>query len=193
VTRPNDATKTWDEARCIREIRKRLLSGDLHSTVQAINRLECWYPCVAQFTRSPRSSKLGDALMGFWMTYGYWSIPRGLKADLPIFVDALKRHLPAYSGPGLTLFRGQVEAYHLTRTYGIAWTSDLEAAKRFADNRNFCGEGDGIVLQIEAPPEMIVAAPTEHSAKTMQEYEYIIDPRMIQSVEVVYRSLKPHA
>jgi hypothetical protein len=45
-------------------------------------------------------------------------------------------------------------------------------------------EGAGVVLEIEATPEMI-AAPTGEHTSWLGEDEYIIDPRLIQAVRVI--------
>ncbi len=64
--------------------------------------------------------------------------------------------------------------------YGIAWTTLIDKARQFARRRK-PDEGRGVVLKIEAMPEMIVAALREHCQHTLtlEEDEYIVDPRKI--------------
>jgi hypothetical protein len=168
-------------------------SGDMHACIRSMNDLECWKECVAQLTQWPRhDAAIGEALLSFWMTFGYYSIPRGLKEELPVFIDALRHHLPTYNGPSLTLYRGEVEARHLAGIYGIAWTSRPKVASDFAANRVTAAEGNGVVLQIEASSKMIVAYHRHlRGPRVTIEQEYIIDPRMIRSVTLVPPSAIP--
>jgi hypothetical protein len=177
---------TWDEARCMRELASHLRRGcgDGNIIKDAINRRNCWYVCIAQFTRKRRSNRLGAALLEFWTTYGLWSIPQGLKNHIGVFADALRYHLPPYTGSGLTLYRGEHEARAQAGRYGIAWTSKFEVAKRISHRRELLGEGTSIVLRIEALRQMIIAGPTAQSIH-IQEHEYIVDPQTIRSVDVV--------
>ena len=109
-----------------------------------------------------------------------YSIGRGLREGLPHLVDAFRYLLPPYAGKGMTLYRGEVESRHLMGIYGIAWTPIFEKARQFADRRS-PDEGRGVVLKIEATPNMIVAAAQECSQHTLTlgEDEYLVDPRLI--------------
>jgi hypothetical protein len=172
---------SWDEARCIVEFATNIRGSDSdanQATISAMDRLGCWHKCIDQLCHWPRSAELGTALLWYWMGYGYWRIPRGLKDDIAVFADALRRHRPPYDGPSIRLYRGELEARHLTGTYGIAWTTHIEVAESYARAR--WDEGDNVVLRIDAPREIIVATPTKHSSETIYEYEYIIDPREIK-------------
>ena len=121
-------------------------------------------------------------LLSFWRARGLWSIPRGLKNDLPLFADALRYHLPAYTGPEVILYRGQNKERHLAGVYGIAWTTDVVYAGIFSRLR----DTEGVVVRTVATPPMIVAdAPTYDGYLKEGEEEYIIDPRLIQSLDVV--------
>jgi hypothetical protein len=111
----------WREKRCVRELARHLGGGDeLREIMSAMNRLGCWRSCIAQFTRGPGGdAPLGASLLGFWTGYGLNRIPAGLKEDLPVFVDALRHHLTAYTGPGVTLYRGEDAARYRAGVYGI--------------------------------------------------------------------------
>jgi hypothetical protein len=67
--------------------------------------------------------------------------------------------------------------------YGIAWTSKLKVAEMFARRRDHL-EDSGVVLQIEAGPEMIVYAGPAHS-EYLGEDEYLVDSRLIRGVQVL--------
>jgi hypothetical protein len=157
--------------------------------MRALDRLDCWPLAVDQLLvgRSPNIVK-GCALLSFWNNYGLYSIPQGLRENLPHLVDAFKHLLPPYTGESLVLYRGELASRHLTGIYGISWTPIIETAKVFADRR--CSdEGSGVVLKIEATPGMIVAAVKDYSQHTLRlgEDEYLVDPRRIEGkVSVVF-------
>jgi len=151
--------------------------------MRAMNRLGCWHEAIEQFlSLAAREVQLGSALMSFWTEHGF-HIACSLREDT-IFLDALRKHLRLYRGKGRVLYRGELFERHRARTYGIAWTADLEAAERFAERRMILDEGAGVVLRIDATSEMIVAGPTAHSRR-LQENEYLVDVRMIGGVTVV--------
>lgn len=175
----------WGKRRTIRECWICFGEGARHfvAVADGMNRHDCWRECFEWVAGQPFDLKAGERLLEFWMTYGLTSgehsIGRGLKNDIAVFADALRRHLPRYDGPGITLYRGQHEARHLAGSYGIAWTSRLEAAERLAFYHAW-GDGPAVVLRVEATPRMIVCTPTQHSQEIMKEDEYIIDPRGIR-------------
>jgi hypothetical protein len=147
--------------------------------MRALDRLHCWREAVDQLMTGPSPNKAkGCALLSFWNTYGFHSIPRGLGNDLPHVVDALKYLLPPYTGQGLTLYRGELESRHTTGVYGISWTPRLEKAKDFADNR---APDEGVVLQIDVTPSMIAVRVRDYFPWTLklEEDEHIVDPRLL--------------
>lgn len=174
----------WNQDQTIRRFCKYLQSRNdtgLEAVVRALNRHDCWCRAVDRLRigPSPNLAK-GRALLSFWYTYGLHSIGRGLRDDLPHLVDAFKYLLPPYTGKGLTLYRGEVESRHAMGVYGISWTPIFEKAKQFADIRT-SEEGRGVVLKIEATPDMIVAAVKDYSSHTLAlgENEYFVDPRRV--------------
>jgi hypothetical protein len=190
---PDD--REWDKAKCLSSFPNLLRgTGDLKACLRAMDRLDCWKDCISQLSYGARPDlALGKSLLLFWETYGLYSIPDGLKDNLPVFVDALRRHLPAYGGAGITLYRGELESRHIAGIHGIAWTSKPKIASQFADRRPDL-EGKGVVLRIEASSKMIVADHTMLvGARAEAECEYIVDPRMIRAVSVVPRYEIPGA
>ena len=156
---------------------------DAAAVKSAMTRLDCWRQCFERVAHEPHDQALGDGLLSFWMAYGLCSVPCGLKDDIAVFADALRRHLPPYRGPGMTLYRGQLESRNLAGVYGIAWTSRRRVARDFAARQASLEQQQSVVLRIDAEPGRIVAPPTEGSL-WMDEHEYIIDPRGIQAVVV---------
>src|SRR4029077_16236552 len=150
----------------------------LEVVVRALDRLDCWRGALGQLAAGPGPNlALGSALLSCWEQWGF-HIASSLRGDL-ILVDAFRRLLPRYTGPGLRLYRGELAERFHERTYGVAWTSDLPVAQMFANRRSFLNEGNGVVLEIDATPDMILAI-----ISGLSESEYIIDPRLIQVVRV---------
>jgi len=170
----------WDRKRTLEEFRRTLEARDdrgFEAVMRALDRLDCWVEALGQLREEPvPNERLGAALLSFWISYGF-HIAESLNGDL-ILVDVLKYLLPAYSGPGLRLYRGELAIRYQRVVYGISWTPELAVARMFADRRQHLGEGDGVVLQIDATPSMIVTGPGEHTGY-LGETEYVMDPRMI--------------
>lgn len=180
---------SWDKHQTLCKFQEFLKNEDsegLQVAMRTMDRLECWCEIFKRLSLNP-NGVTGKQLLKFWVTYGLYHIPNSLKGDLVYFVDALKMLVPPYSGPSLKLYRGELEARHQNRIYGIAWTSRLEAAVVFARRRE-PDEGTGVVLEIDATPSMIVVR-CEDSHLWNHEQEYIIDPRHIQEVRSLDRSL----
>jgi hypothetical protein len=135
-------------------------------------------------TCSPDAA-LGDALVRNWLAYGM-TLGVAFEEHIVLLADALRQHLPPYYGPGLNLFRGQLETLHQKRCYGLSWTPDLEVAQMLA-TRHGAGEGDAVVLRINATPEMILADLREypHASIAQREPQLLVDPRRIGEVEVI--------
>lgn len=175
----------WDQACAVRRFCRYLQNRDddgLRATMSALDRLDCWPLAVDQLLigRSPNVAK-GCALLSFWNNYGLYSIPRGLKENLPHLVDAFKYLLPPYKGESIILYRGELASRQRAGVYGISWTPKIETAKVFADRR-WPDEGAGVVLGIEATPTIIVAAVKDYSQHTLTlgEDEYLVDPQLIE-------------
>jgi hypothetical protein len=159
--------------------------------MRALDRLDCWHEAIHQLTADPRpSSDLAEALLHFWVTHGF-RFASSLKGDL-VLADALRHLLPLYAGPGLTLYRGELLTRHEARIYGMSWTPKIDVAQIFADRRLHLGEGPGLMLEIDAAPQMIVADRPAHTS-WLGEMEYIVDPRMIDRGTVQVRLREPEA
>jgi len=182
---------SWDAERCVVELSSHLRegSGDIEVITRTMNRLDCWRQCIEHVTREAPDQAVGAGLRSWWEGSGLTSGPHGisaaLKNDIVIFADALRRHLPSYDGPGMTLYRGQLESRHRAGIFGISWTSELAVARTFATYHS-AEEGPAVVLRIDAEASRIIAPPSERSRswKGHYEHEYLIDPRGIQPVVV---------
>ena len=184
-SRTRDDSEIGTVRDAIRRFREDVVTGDHHrleETMRAVGRLECWAQATAHFSDGPEpDTEKAGVLLSFWFTYGLQSIPAGLKEDLVCLVDAFRKLLPPYRGVGSVLYRGELASRHAQGVYGISWTPNIEAAQRFSRRRSLLGEGAGVVLKIEASPNMIVAAVRDLSSHTLtlEEDEYILDPRRL--------------
>jgi hypothetical protein len=99
------------------------------------------------------------------------------------FVSALRLFLPAYAGPGLTLFCGDSFWDSERLSYGVSWCTDRERAKRdaLAARRRL---GGSVLLETNAPPEAIVFAP---SSGRGDERRHVVDRRLLHEVTMVER------
>jgi hypothetical protein len=181
---------SWTRDQTIRRFCKYLGNEDsdgMAAAIRALNRLDCWGPAISRLKTGPSPNiAKGRALLSFWNEYGLHSIGRGLRDNLPCLVDVFRYLLPPYTGEGLILYRGEVEFRHTTKVYGISWTPIFEKAKVFADRR-WPDEGRGVVLKIEATPDIVVTAVKHYSEHTLKlgEDEYIVDPRLIDGKGIV--------
>jgi len=122
-------------------------------------------------------------LLRLWNNRGLHAIPRALSNDLFLFTELIDHFVPNYCGSGLTLYRGQSKQRYEQAIYGIAWTSIPRIASIFAGNR----DDAGIVLRVEATPDMIICRLGDYisTPKTVEgtgddyEDEYLIDPRRL--------------
>jgi hypothetical protein len=176
----------WDRERCTEELHRLVRLKDsrgVEAAMRAMDRLDCWRDPLHHLMSLPTpDAELGEGLLWFWVTYGF-HISESLRGDR-IFVDALRRFVPPYEGGPMTLYRGELQSRHFLGVYGIAWTAKLDVAEMFARRRVHLREGAGLVLQIEAGPEMIIYARPAHS-EHLGEDEYLVDPRAIGGVKVL--------
>jgi hypothetical protein len=88
-------------------------------------------------------------------------------------------------GPALTLYRGTRSSERTRRLYGFSWSTEIESARRFAENHNH-PEYDvkPIVLKTVAPPEAILLI-REPSPDYYDEGEVVVDPYHLGKVEFV--------
>jgi len=164
-----------------------LVEGDhdaLSSAIDAFNELDCWAEVLNYIANELRTDlTLGDALLLFWTIHGF-SLGEALNGDWHLLVEALRKHLPAYSGPAIWLYRGELRARHETGKYGIAWTPVVEKARQYLGRRHGIGEGPSLVLATLALPEAVIAGPCGHS-KDIGDHEYVLDPRMLLEVRIL--------
>ena len=135
-----------------------------------------------------------DAFLLIWINEG--DTLRENVNDDQALVSCLKILLPRYTGPSLTLYRGDSAWNRRYRSYGCAWSSDPEVARGFAKGVCRTQMGGSVLLKNDVPADAIICAPYEHTDK-FEEREYIVDRIKLKRVEVVERfpqiSLEEHA
>jgi hypothetical protein len=127
----------------------------------------------------------------FWFLVKVWieqgdHIRSEVDDDL-VLNKALWSLLPRYIGPApLTLYRGETLFNRRRRTYGQAWTTDMEIARNVALGPFRSFEGGSVLLKTTASRRAIISAPA-HGEDRYGEQEYLVDRRRLERVEVVER------
>jgi len=124
------------------------------------------------------------AFLGIWEVHG--DALRGeIRQDVTL-IDGLWRLLPSYSGPQMTLFRGESARNRRYRTYGLSWTADKDVAEDFAEYAARHEVGGGVLLRCVAPATAIISAPAIQGDR-YGEQEYLVDRRRLTSIDVLER------
>jgi hypothetical protein len=180
----DDQWTTGEACACFKRYLFRKDRAGLEAVIRALDRLDCWSQAVHQLRLSRPTETHAQTLVSFWIERGLYSIPMGLRDDMPDLIDAFRRFIQPYQGPTVTLYRGELETRYAKGVCGIAWTTSLRTAEMFARRRVPLQEGPGVVLKIEATAEVIVADLKQFSthATNIGEDEYIVDPRLIQDM-----------
>ena len=95
--------------------------------------------------------------------------------------------LPPYTGPELTLYRGDSLWNRHRRSYGLAWSARIRVADAFAQGWWQSCQGGSVVLRAEAPADTILYAVHGSDGDHYEEAEYLVDCRRLCRVEVVSR------
>ena len=103
--------------------------------------------------------------------------------DDDALLNMLRRWLPCYVGPALTLFRGENIDRLQCNHVGMCWTTTSGAAEMFARGLNAVYSG-GVLLQCDVSSTAIIAGPSSHSLY-LNEAEYTIDPRLLNNIKIV--------
>lgn len=101
-------------------------------------------------------------------------------------MSALRSLLPAHSGPGLVIYRGETAFNRRRRTYGAAWTASEDVARSFATGIMQTFQGGSVLLSVFAPPDAIVCAPALLDDR-YGEQEYVVEWRRLTGIRVLER------
>ena len=126
----------------------------IEGTSAQIRTLQC-------LTRLTPDYNIRKAFRSFWDGYG-WTIRMKI-ADDATLCDALRNLLESYKGPPVKLYRGEIAAQYNQGIYGISWTSDIEAARTFAEGLNCLPPDGGVQASLDGA---VVAVLPLYLAKT---------------------------
>ena len=174
----------------VHDIAQAVRTGDFEPFLQCMAWLFCNPDFLAAAMRAiakcPRpSADFCTMALEVWVKHGdNW---RSEVQDDLALADALRTILPPYTGPAITLYRGETVWNRKRRTYGFSWTAKEEIAHDFS-NRLFCraSEGGSALLRTVAPTEAIICAPGLIDNR-YAEQEYLVDRRRLGAVEVLER------
>lgn len=96
-------------------------------------------------------------------------------------VKILYKIFPAYTGPGMTLWRGEQLCRFKKNRIGFNWTPKEEVAKMFASGLCSDYKGGGILLKVYAEPQDIITGSCPHS-EYLQEYELVVNPFKLSEI-----------
>lgn len=151
-----------------------------------VDNWNAWLPALRGYIRAaqPAAPQIREYFIQAYLEHGA-GIRIAVLNDL-ILADAYRLLLPPYSGPGLRLYRGDSARNRRNRTYGLAWSADINVARSFAEETWVKKEGDSVLLETDAPSNAIICAPGEHDDR-FAEAEYIVDRRRLKSIKVIDR------
>jgi hypothetical protein len=175
-----------------RQFVRALLAGDAKALVASfaqLKREECYDGCGRAFRQCAKlesiPADMKRTMLELWRHQGDYI--RGEVRDDMVLVKALRVLLPAYTGPRLTLYRGDRAWNPRQRTYGLSWSASQAVAERYADSAFWRSwRGGSVLLQADVPPEAIICAPAL-LANGYGEEEYVVDRRHLRSVAVLRR------
>lgn len=172
------------------KILRALVHGDresLRTSLEAATTGEWRQACIDLITRAPATVD-PDAAHTCFTEFGHRM--REKLDDDRLLIGALRQLLPTFVGVGagqpLVLYRGEnVDRYEDGRI-GLCWSPVRAVAEMFGGGLNaMVGQG-GCLLRAHAPAQAVVAGPNSHS-RWLGEVEYLVDPRLLQNVELIAR------
>lgn len=172
------------------KIVRALIHGDRALLLLALDAgpADAWrQACIDLITDAP-STVDADAAHSCFTEFGHRV--REKIDDDRLLISALRQLLPAFvgaeTGKCLALYRGEnVDRYQAGRI-GLCWSATRGTAEMFGSGLNaMVGQG-GCLLKAYAPAHAIIAGPNAHS-RWLGEEEYLIDPRLIENIELVVR------
>lgn len=141
-----------------------------------------WPKICSQMIVEPPSGDLSAVFRSWWAQYGEHI--RAHTEDDALVARALRAWLPAYQGPGMTLFRGESAGRYEAQRLGFNWTPKQSVAEMFGSGWNALHPGGGRLLRCDVPASAIISAPDSHS-RWLGENEYVVEPAMLEGVVVI--------
>ena len=153
---------------------------------EMVDTWRAWLQALRAYIRTarPAAPEIREYFIQAYLEHGA-SIRASVSNDL-ILADAYRLLLPPYTGPGLRIYRGDSARNRRHRTYGIAWSTDINVAGSFAEKICAETERESVVLETHAPSAAIICAPKEHDNR-FGEDEYLVDRRRLKFIKVIKR------
>jgi hypothetical protein len=176
------------EGAVLRDFMTALTQGDLTLLSAATRQIDdhyLWRGAMLAAARLARpSARVQKCFLKGWLAHGdHIRLETG---DDGVLVDGLRVLLPAYDGPGLTLYRGDAFRYRCRRTYRLSWSSQRDCGEGFAQDLWQTFEGGSVLLCTDAPAASIFCAP-HLLGDDYGEAEYLVDRRRLRTVRVLQR------
>jgi hypothetical protein len=162
-------------------------AGDMQrfmETLEAIDENCLWRAFMKAVSARPCPEKFRRSFLDGYIRKG--DHIRSEVGDDLILIDGLRSLLPHYTGPGMTLYRGEGALNRSRRTYGLAWTASREVARHYARGDWQETKGGSVLLQAYAPNEAFICAPGLINNR-YGEQEYLVDRRRLTNIRVVER------
>jgi hypothetical protein len=179
------------ERRAIREFVEAFRAADVARFLDALSAMDTdcalgWPKVMRAVAKSPApTEQFRRFLLDVYRHRGD-HIRQEVGDDL-LWADALRVMLPPYTGPAITVYRGEGFGNRKRRTYGLSWSRDVEIARGFAERWFWRTTGGGsVLLEATAPPEAIICAVSE-ADDSYGEEEVIVDRRKLRDVKVLER------
>jgi hypothetical protein len=179
------------ERQVLREFMKAFRAADMERFYDALSTLDTdcplyWTDALRRVARSASPpDQFRHFLLDVWRHHGD-HIRQEVDDDL-LLARALRVMLPPYTGPAITLYRGEGFRNRKRRTYGLAWSRQVEIAREFARTGLWrTTNGGSVLLEVTAPSEAIICEVPE-TDDSYAEKEVIVDRRHLRAVKVLER------
>jgi hypothetical protein len=195
----NDNNEPARSRRAARAVELACISGDVGEFHDAIQRLDetddGWRLAMGREGRLEHvSDEIRNAFLYAWIDHNNLM----LRVDhRPTLARALRVLLPRTEvAEPLVLFRGAVARERRHRTYGFAWTTDIDEARNFARGKVAPALGrfpatSSVVLRTLAAPNAILYIRARSEGQFYDEHEVIVDPFRLGRIEVMERMTPP--
>ena len=155
---------------------------------EAIEHIETSEALLTIFAAAGAAEQVPDdiraALHLQWTVRGH--LIREAVNDDGAMATILRRCLPPYEGPYLTVFRGEQAARAERGQIGFNWAADRKVAEMFASGLCTLYPGGGVLLQAFAAVDAVISGSSAHSAY-LGENELVVEPGRLTDVTVLAR------
>lgn len=177
------------ERHVVRDFVEAVCTGNAELLLKCVEALEAnmqWRAAMRAVANSRGApDDFRKSLLALWVRDGD-HLRQEVNDDLAL-ADGLRAMLPPYTGPAITLYRGESARNRQRRTYGLSWSATVEVARTFtATGKYRTYAGGSVLLETLAPTEAIICAPVIHNDR-YGEQEYLVDRRRLRSVRVLER------